>query len=143
MTNIRKTAPRQFELTWSWQPELKLLLDWNLIVSKHSLEGQKGVCIHWQARPKSEVFLGFGKRNQNRFGRSWGVYTVHTDDYLSPPDLGNSNKGIQIPEFWCTSCSPIDVPEEFANGINPVAVLWFPGLQARMENKNILISKIK
>lgn len=141
MTDIQKLGNRKFKLTWLWN-ELELMLDWNPIVDKCGLVGLKGICIHWQARPKSEANLGFGKKKESKFGRSWGVYVVHEDIYLSPPDLGSSNKGFQIPEFWCTSCSPVDVPEEFANGINPVAVLWFPGLTAEMKEKSILIRKI-
>lgn len=144
MTNIAKIAPRRFELTWDWC-DLKLELDWNQIVNAHALANQVGICIHWQARPKSEASVGsrgFGKSESNKFGRSWGVYVVHIDEYLSPPDNGNSNKGIQIPEFWCTKCSLIDVAEE-RNKKNPVAVLWFPGLSAKLENKNVIIKKVK
>lgn len=70
MTNIQKLGNRKFKLTWNWN-ETQLVINFQPLADEHTLAGQQGILIDWQAKLRAGEILKVGKKLENRFGRTW------------------------------------------------------------------------
>lgn len=100
---VKKTAPRQFSLTYAHLPEFELNMNFAPIIEQFNLGG-KFCLLHWQAKP-------FGLRR-------WGIYDGENDSYCSTE--------WQSLEVKAGKIVPLQVDENIIKSV-PTAVLYFPG----------------